>query len=633
MSQVPSTREYASLMQAIIEIVEPDENKQKELDTLELNYDILKAWVLQEYTGDTRQKIFARSKQISEHKDHLDDVLPLLEEPDSNKVFAGQGFLPTENIFWYGFWLQERTAFITSDKKVYLTGFECPSCSQKYVKNRKMCSCGRKGDKHYYCELSQKYNLLIDGHIGEIAPCISKQTVKDFLKGKTVTFTEVYESFRDEILYYMDFSGDDHIADVLACWCLATYVYELFYWFPNILFNAPSQSGKSKCANILVQLSFRGFDLGASAGVTPAQIFRTLDGNKGTLLADEFERNDKDPAQQLVNQIFNAGASKDAYVIRCEQINKSWVSKKFPIYCPKIVANISGLNSTSLSRFIAFKWLKTGEKEKSKRQPGTQKARSKFAELRNSAYLLMLAKWAEIKEAYENLDLPQTVINREADNWSPLFAIAKLAGGTAEAGLIKYLENYRSIEINSNDDTENFFQILLAQVSGKLPAYYTPKEIGTWQEIQDLFSYLKSPANRVGKLLASYKFQFTRGGGIRKYLISQEAVQKILNLYYGTEQTAHNTTNTTQQHKQHITPQKTGKNQENVPFVPLCVVTQKVKVLELLEKMAPACPSGVPFDALVSASGLSDDEVHSALTTLRTGGDVFECRPDYWRLT
>jgi hypothetical protein len=48
----------------------------------------------------------------------------------------------------------------------------------------------------------------------------------------------------------MDFSGKDEIADVLTCWIIATYCYPLFYWFPHILFNAPSQSGKSKGATI-----------------------------------------------------------------------------------------------------------------------------------------------------------------------------------------------------------------------------------------------------------------------------------------------------------------------------------------------------------------------------------------------
>ena len=52
----------------------------------------------------------------------------------------------------------------------------------------------------------------------------------------------------------MDFSGEDEIADVLACWIIATYCYQLFYWFPHILINAPSQSGKIQWANYFVDI-------------------------------------------------------------------------------------------------------------------------------------------------------------------------------------------------------------------------------------------------------------------------------------------------------------------------------------------------------------------------------------------
>lgn len=117
-----------------------------------------------------------------------------------------------------------------------------------------------------------------DGYLGDIAPLISNSTVKKFYTSPDdkISPKKVYEAVRNKILFFMDFGDSPEIADVMACWVIATYCYPLFYWFPHLLINAPSQSGKSKCGFILMQLSFRGFDLGASGGVTPAQIFINL---------------------------------------------------------------------------------------------------------------------------------------------------------------------------------------------------------------------------------------------------------------------------------------------------------------------------------------------------------------------
>ena len=87
-------------------------------------------------------------------------------------------------------------------------------------------------------------------------------------------------------------------------------------------------------------------------------------------------------------------------------------------------------------------------------------------------------------------------------------------------------------------------------------------------DIYNLLSYLKSPANWVGKKLTLYKIQNNRGGGVKKYLLSKQILKDIIELYYGSEEpkqegkeegtevTTPNNTNNTKQHKQHKTTPK-----------------------------------------------------------------------------
>jgi hypothetical protein len=520
----------------------------------------------------------AKKKLTKEQEEMVDELFPrkptsrkkiieLLDKEELEYKYLDLGVCSEGR--YIGFKLNADDAIITSSKNIY---------RNKTIEIRK----GDKITKEKENEIKKLFEY--EGYISDIAPTISKETIKryytKFQRNHIVNPKDLYKTTRDKILHYMDFSKKDEIADVLTCWIIATYFYDLFYWFPHILFNAPSTSGKSKGAFIVIQLSFRGFDLGASAGVTPPQIFRTLEGNRGTILIDEFEQKDgvlASDSQRLVNQIMNASAARDAYIIRPEQIGKKWISKKFPIYSPKISCNISGINPTSLSRYIAFSWLKS-KGEKSKRKPQREKDKKSFEPIRNDLYLLSLEKWEEISDIYENLEI--NLSDRDEDNWLPLFTIARFIDNSkgenlnVEGQLKKYLENYKELQIETNDNTGEFFQILLEKLDER-ERFHTPKEIGTWSEISDLFSYLKSPSHKVGKILKDYKFKSTRGGGIKRYLLSKQKVQEIVDLYFNTDIIPQKPTKDTKPHKQHKTTQTTPeeeKNRENVVLGGISVI-------------------------------------------------------------
>jgi len=470
-------------------------------------------------------------------------ILELLQAEEVRHDHLDLGCSLYHEVWWYGFILGGREAIILSDGRILRNTAEMVRLRNE---SRQI------GENEISQILSYKTSL------GDIAPLISRKTVERYYTTprteKLINPVEVYNQVRDRFLYYMDFSGQDEVADVLTCWIIATYCYPLFYWFPHVLINAPSGSGKSKCLSIIRQLSFRGFDIGASAGVTPAQLFRTLEGNRGCIIIDEYEQVDNDTTK-LVNQILNASASKDAYVIRSEQIDKQWKAWKFPIFCPKAVGNIAGINPTSLSRFIAFKWLKTTS-EKGKRKPEREADKKTFEPIRESLYLLILENFNKIKEIYDSIDLPPELKNRDEDNWSPLFAVARFidffGDVSAEKGLKKYLSSYSEVEIETQDNTEEFFLLL----HDKLPEeerYYTPKEIAEITEIGELLSYLKSPPHWIGRKLKLYQFKQVRIHGTRQYLLSKASIKQVVLERYYTNTMTPNDTNDTQYNKRNLT--------------------------------------------------------------------------------
>ena len=319
--------------------------------------------------------------KLKEEKEEGQDqsVLQLLDHQPKKILYLDLGYSQEKDIWWYGFNLNGKEAIITSDGKILRNIRE----KIKY----------EDGKDKFVGENEIKEIFDYSSYIGDIAPIIDNETIKKFYqksgKNDLVSPKEVYKNIRNKFLYYMDFSGKEEIADVMTCWIIATYCYPIFNWFPHILVNAPSGSGKTKFLTIIKQLAFRGFDIGASAGVTPAQIFRTLESNRGTTIFDEFEQDVSTESKLLVNQIINASPTKDAYVIRTEQINRKWRAWKFPIFCPKACGNISGINPTSLSRFIFFKWLKT-QTEKGKRKPERENDKKSFYLIQQNLYILIL---------------------------------------------------------------------------------------------------------------------------------------------------------------------------------------------------------------------------------------------------
>jgi len=148
-----------------------------------------------------------------------------------------------------------------------------------------------------------------------------------------------------------------------------------------------------------------------------------------TFLVDEVDEifSPKSDRSEL-RGLLNAGFHRGAHAIRMVGEGARMEAKRFPVYCPKLLA---GKNSASLgdpleSRCvtITLKPKTRGEQvERFRRREADEQATPLFEALRS------LASYLVDELALARPDLPDELRDREQDVWEPLLAIADLAGG------------------------------------------------------------------------------------------------------------------------------------------------------------------------------------------------------------
>jgi len=496
-------------------------------DLIEVTEDEQRAYFIKKFRDEEKpekaEELFIEAKKVQKNqlaKEEKKGYEALLEGEESQKQYLDLGITSDEG-WYYGKKLNGgQDAIITDDKKIYQNTLVEIKIRQEII---------TKGENQIMPYVDY------DASIGDIAPIWSNESIKQFLNGKHIVKEEFFQKIKKILLHYMDYGDKEIYADIQACWIIGTYCYPLFYWFPHLFYYAPSGSGKSKNAFITRSMSFRGFDLGASAGVTPAQIFRTLEGNRGTFVVDEFERREKSESQQLVNQILNASASADSYVIRLEpteKAGKSYQAKKFHIFCPKIVCNITGINDTSLSRFIVLSLLKTlGNKGNLK--PYTKEAKEEFRKIRDDCHILVMQNWKEIREIYANLKVD--LHNRIEDNWRPILSVAKCINQEIYDKILNYIkEKEADLQVDTGSKDEDLFAVIWENL-GEEQNTVTPKQISQWlenDEEADWITRYKGLSTWVGKRLTKYQVKSTRKGKGMEYDLGKKEALEIIERYF-----------------------------------------------------------------------------------------------------
>lgn len=209
-------------------------------------------------------------------------------------------------------------------------------------------------------------------------------------------------------------------ADVLALWTLFTYAHDAFRISPILAVCSPEKRcGKTTLMSVISELVFNPIQ---ASSITPAVIFRLIDKMHPTLLIDEADtyihgNND-------MRGVLNSGHTRNAaYVLRT--VGVQYEPKQFSTWAPKVIGLIGTLPPTLSDRSIAIQMRRKLHHETVERL-----MMDRFEQVVQPIKAECLDWTQQSLESLKALevDAPDWLHDRAADNWRPLIAIATIAG-------------------------------------------------------------------------------------------------------------------------------------------------------------------------------------------------------------
>jgi hypothetical protein len=212
------------------------------------------------------------------------------------------------------------------------------------------------------------------------------------------------------------------VAHLLALWVLHTHAFRAAWATPYLrITSAVPESGKTLLLEILETLVRNGCH---AVNPSVAVLYRKIDRQAPTLLLDEMDNYPVEERRDALS-VLNAGYKRGATIDRCQENGEL---RSFSAYCPKAYAGLDKhpVADTLLSRSITIRmdrrlpsdplemWI--GQVTEPQAEPLRQRCE----------------RWAD-----QNLDLlygaspelPDGMINRAAEVWWALLAIADAVGG------------------------------------------------------------------------------------------------------------------------------------------------------------------------------------------------------------
>jgi hypothetical protein len=219
---------------------------------------------------------------------------------------------------------------------------------------------------------------------------------------------------------------DEHCLTAVTLWAAHTHLVGQFHTTPRLVVTSPEVgSGKTRVLEVLHLLVPESlFTLNAS----PAAVFRTLAQKQITLLFDEVDaiwsKRGQDDTHEDLRALLNAGYKRGSTIPRCVGPKHEVVS--FKVYCAVALAGIGDLPDTIMSRSVIIRIRRRAPHEL------VEPFRTRQHEPTGHALRDRLAQWAEyIGEATGSAwpTLPAGIVDRPAEVWEPLIAVADAAGG------------------------------------------------------------------------------------------------------------------------------------------------------------------------------------------------------------
>jgi hypothetical protein len=213
---------------------------------------------------------------------------------------------------------------------------------------------------------------------------------------------------------------DDHAAVTTALWIAITYVVAVLAVLPFLVARSPVlRCGKTSLLTIIGLLAYRAL---ATSNISPAATFRVIEAAQPTLIIDEFDTvaNAGDELRGLLN---SGHTRSTAFVVRL--VGDDHEPRRFSTFGAKALALIGNPPSTILDRSIVIDMRRKNPNARIAKLPS--ESDPEIRKLRS-----MLARFAVDNNQAIRAAKPSPVSDlndRATDNWSPLLAIADIAGG------------------------------------------------------------------------------------------------------------------------------------------------------------------------------------------------------------
>lgn len=312
----------------------------------------------------------------------------------------------------------------------------------------------------------------------------NKHHLKSFLEGTTeLDPGKLFEGIRSCFQKYLYFE-EEGAYNFITLWVIGTYLYPLFDAYPMVLLCGPKGSGKTRTLTVA---SFLAFNAHLQGDPTPATTFRTIDAERPTLFFDEMEWLYKRNLDTRMSAMLKFGYKKGFKIPRCTIDSKgNYDVKYFDSYCPKMFANINGLEDVLGDRTITFyQKRKTSDQNIETSDPSEYDPI--WSELRHYLHVFLLTHWSDVKRLLSGKN-KTTIHNRDLELFSPIFALAKffeeyggqdnLYNDMVTLSELKCAEKKAS-DIESNRESL-MIQALVSIVTGD-----------TWYSISDIITEMK----------------------------------------------------------------------------------------------------------------------------------------------
>jgi putative DNA primase/helicase len=207
-------------------------------------------------------------------------------------------------------------------------------------------------------------------------------------------------------------------AETMALWAIHTHAFDSFAVSPRLAFTAPEmQCGKTTALNVVGEMTARPL---STENITTSAVFRTIEIARPTLLIDEADTFLKDNDE--LRGILNSGHRKGGSIIRT--VGDDYEPRQFSTWAPTAISMIGKLPGTLHDRSIHIQLRRRKPSEivesfRADRAPELKVLARKAARWADDHAIALQAAEPDMGD----------LVNRAADNWRPLFAVADATGG------------------------------------------------------------------------------------------------------------------------------------------------------------------------------------------------------------